>query len=266
MKKILVAGIAVAVLCGTPALAADLPTKAEVFKAPIPAPVYSWTGCYIGGNVGYGWQNNQPYDPLAATGVGSDTGTGAVGGGQIGCDYQFAGKWVIGIQGMFDAAGVNGSHLVPFSYAGDNSETMTFKTSWFATLTGRIGYALVPQALLYAKGGAAWARTSYSDTDPSGAVYPPFSGQASATPSGWTVGGGVEYAFLPNWSVFVEYDYIGLGSPTVALSYNCGSICGSGINSFANPYSYKETQNLQAVLVGVNLRFGIGSAPLSAQY
>ena len=100
---------------------------------------------------------------------------------------------------------------------------MTFNTDWFATLTGRVGYAIVPQALLYVKGGAAWARATYSDVDPSGTTYAPFSGQASATPSGWTIGGGTEYAFRPNWSVFVEYDYIDLGSRNVALTYNCGA-------------------------------------------
>lgn len=227
------------------------------------APVSNWTGCYIGGNVGYGWQYNKPYDPAYPTyDLGSNTGTGVVGGGQVGCDYQLSGDWVVGIQGMFDGAGVNGSYIVPFAYAGDNTETMTFKTDWFATLTGRIGYAVLPQALLYFKGGAAWAHTNYSDTDPSGAVYPPFSGQARSTPSGWTIGGGAEYAFTRNWSVFVEYNYVDLGSRDVALTYNCGGGCG-----FANPYTYKETQNLQMVLVGLNYRFGgIGTAPVSAKY
>jgi outer membrane immunogenic protein len=258
MKKIIVAGIAIAACCSAPALAADLP--APLFKAPVAAPVYNWTGCYIGGNVGFGWQHNGPSDPIFGGDVGSDTGTGAVGGGQVGCDYQFSGsKWVLGIQGMFDGSGVRGSHGVPFSYAGDTTESMTFNNDWFATVTGRIGYAVVPQALVYFKGGAAWARNTYSDVDPGGA--PPFSGQGSATPSGWTIGGGTEYAFAPNWSVFVEYDYVDLGSRNVALTYNCGAGCG-----FANPYTLRETQNLQTILVGVNLRFsGIGMAPLSAR-
>jgi outer membrane immunogenic protein len=263
MKKILVAGIAIAACCGAPALAADLPINAPVFKAPVAAPVYSWIGCYIGGNVGYGWQGNKPSDPSFSGDIGSDTGSGVVGGGQVGCDYQFSGsKWVVGIAGMFDGAGVKGSHSVPFAYAGDSAETMTFNTDWFATLTGRVGYAVVPQALLYFKGGAAWAHTTYSDVDPSGATYAPFSGQANATPSGWTIGGGTEYAFRPNWSVFVEYDYIDLGSRNVALTYNCGAGCG-----FANPYTFRETQNLQTILVGLNYRFGgIGTAPFSARY
>src|SRR6266702_6333658 len=95
---------------------------------------------------------------------------GVVGGGQICCDYQFAPKWVLGIQGMFDDADVNGSHVAPFSYAADNTETFRARTDWFATLTARIGYAVSSQAMLYFKGGVAWAKSRYSDADPSGTV------------------------------------------------------------------------------------------------
>ncbi len=218
-------------------------------------PVPSWTACSIGANAGLGWQYNSAYDPLAFQSTGRDTGLGVVGGGQIGCDLQFAGSWVVGIQAMFDGAYVNGTHTVPFSYSGDYSETMSFKTTWFGTATGRIGYAFLPPALLYLKGGVAWAHINYTDADPD-AVYglspsgqyvlyqSPYSGQAAATLSGWTAGIGLEYLFRPNWSVFLEYDYIDLGTHNVTLNYNDGS-----------QYTYQVSHNLQMMQVGFNYRF-----------
>ena len=167
---------------------------------------------------------------------------------------------VIDASGLYVTPGLVDIHVHVYAgtgqrnaYSGDNSETMAFKTDWLATVTGRIGYAITPQALLYAKGGAAWVHTKYTDTDPSGVTFPPFSGQGSATLNGWTVGGGLEYAFWPNWSVFPEYDYVGLNTPTVSLSYNCAAPCG-----FTNPYPYQENHHFQMVLLGLNYRFGIG--------
>ena len=251
MYKSIAVSLAAIALIGTSALAADLPPT-PMYKAPAATPIYSWTGCYIGANAGYGWQRNSPSDPLTpGLSVGSDTGTGFVGGGQFGCDYQLSDRWVVGLQGMFDGAAVNGSHMVPVAYAGDAAEQMTFKSNWLATVTGRIGYAVLPQTLLYLKGGAAWVHTNYTDVDPSGVTYVPFAGQASATLNGWTAGVGAEYAFRPNWSVLLEYDYIGLGTHSAAFTYNCGTGCG-----FGNPYLYRETHNFQMVLVGLNYRFG----------
>jgi outer membrane immunogenic protein len=229
------------------------------------APGYTWTGCYIGGNIGYGWQKATSTDVEPGTppplDAGSDAGTGVVGGGQVGCDYQFATNWVVGIQGMFDWAGVAGSHIVPFSYGGDNTETFTTKTDWVGTLTARIGYIVIPQALLYFKGGAAWVKSKYSDTDPSGTIYVPYSGQASAIRTGWTIGGGVEYLLKPDWSVFVEYNYIDLGDKSLGFAYDCGAGCG-----FNNPYHYSEKQNLQTILIGLNYRFDWSKGQLSASY
>ncbi len=243
------------------ASAADLPRPYT--KAPPPVPVVStWTGCYVGGNIGYGQQRTRTTDvDHSNTGfadVGSDTGSGVVGGGQVGCDYQFASNWVVGIQGMFDGADVHGSHFAPFAYAIDNTEAFSNKTNWFGTLTARLGYAVMPQALLYVKGGVAWVHTNYVDADPSGTIFVPYSGQASATRTGWTVGGGGEYLLGQNWSVFAEYNYIGLGSKTTPFTYSCGAGCG-----FDDPYLYSEKQNLQTVLVGLNYRFG---GPIVAKY
>src|SRR6185369_2337620 len=82
----------------TAAVAADLPVKAPA--AYVPAPVTTWTGCYIGGNIG-GAFGHASISGVAGTA--SNNGAGFAGGGQFGCDYQFNGGWVVGIRDMFDA-------------------------------------------------------------------------------------------------------------------------------------------------------------------
>jgi outer membrane immunogenic protein len=248
MKRLLL-GTAMALAMGAGASAADLPPMPG--PGPVyskgPSPMWNWTGCYVGGNIGFGWQNNSAFDDGAFADTGSDTGTGFVGGGQVGCDYQFWGPWVVGIQGMFDGAGVNGSHIYS---ASSPTDTVGTKTPWFGTFTGRIGYAFMPQTLVYFKGGAAWARNDFSDVDPAA----PFSGQASATRSGWTTGVGVEYALQRNWSLFAEYNYLDFGRQNVALTYNCGAGCAAF--GFTSPNTFSERNSLQTILVGLNLRFG----------
>src|SRR5438876_8537115 len=107
MKKALLGSVALAALafCG-PAWAADMPRKAPVAPpaAAPAAPVVTWTGCYVGGNIGGGWALKDWANPSSDFDGGGPgpRGTAAlggfVGGGQIGCDYQFSGSWVIGIQ------------------------------------------------------------------------------------------------------------------------------------------------------------------------
>lgn len=254
VKRLAIALLAVTglVSLGQIASAADLPVKAPVY-APAPAPIFSWTGCYVGGNIGYGWGKHQVTDFITAPGfdIGSDTGTGVVGGGQIGCNYQTS-NWVFGAQGMFDGSDVKGSLLPAGAGSAVNPvgftahETLGFKTEWLATLTGRIGYLVQPQALVYLKGGAAWAHNTYSDNDP--LYIQPYVGHGSATRRGWTIGGGLEYAFLRNWSLFIEYDFIDLGSRNISISY-------TGSNLITPLYAYDVKQNLQTVLFGVNYKF-----------
>jgi outer membrane immunogenic protein len=251
-----------AVIGITAASAADLPRPYS--KAPPMAPVvYTWTGCYVGGNLGYGWQRTSttdvdPSNAGAFADAGTDRGHSVVGGGQIGCDYQFGSNWVVGVQGMLDGSDVHSSHIASLAYAGDNTELFSTGTNWFGTLTARLGYAVSPQTLLYVKGGAAWVHTNYLDADSSGTLFLPYSGGASSTRTGWTIGGGGEFRLTQNWSIFAEYNYIGLGSKTLAFSYNCGAVCG-----FNNPYLFSVKQDLQMVLVGLNYRFG---GPVVAKY
>jgi outer membrane immunogenic protein len=245
MKKIALAGLACMAVV-SPAFAADLPVKTPVHRASPPI-VANWTGCYVGGNIGYGWA------PTKWSGSGveyaSHTADGLVGGGQVGCDYQ-NGRWVLGIQGMFDASGMKGSSI---NWALDpaGGVTDTTQISWFATLTGRVGYTLQPMTLLYVKGGVAWVRSKFNECceptviiqDTSG----PFEdGYANVTRTGWTVGAGVEHMFRPHWSAFLEYNFIGLGNDGITFT---------PIPPAPSPFIYNIHQDIHLVLVGVNYRF-----------
>jgi outer membrane immunogenic protein len=220
----------------TAAVAADLPVRAPA--AYVPAPVAAWTGCYIGGNIG------GAFGHASMSGVAgsiSGNGSGFAGGGQIGCDYQFSGGWVIGLRDMFDGTSNKRSRaLATGPLAGD---AVNFNNQWFDTLTGRLGYTIAPSTLVYFQGGGAWAHTSTNIT--AGGVQ---IGQTSATRSGWTVGGGVEWMFVPHWSWFLEGNYMDFGSKSGVAVTPVGTACAAGC-------AFTAKANESTVLSGVNYRF-----------
>ena len=237
-------------LAASQASAADLPRKAPVYVPPAPPPI-TWTGCYIGGNVG-GVFGRRSADFASFGSLDSDNNSGFAGGGQIGCDYQFAGGWVIGIRDMFDGSSLSRDRTC--SFPGDNATcvagTVHLNNSWFDTLTGRIGYSVTPAWLWYFQGGAAWAKNS-ADVNIGGFNV----GSADRTRTGWTVGGGVEWMFAPHWSAFLEGNYMDFGSTSRNLvTPVAGSVC-----EFGCGFSTKATAT--TVLVGVNYKFGLGKAP-----
>jgi outer membrane immunogenic protein len=229
------AALAVAIVSTTNALAADLPRKAPVY-APPPPPPLTWTGCYLGANVGGAFGRATGTFDIGEV---STSGSGFAGGGQIGCDYQFAGPWVIGFRNMFDGTSNDRSRTIGTGPLAGG--VVNFNNQWFDTLTGRVGYALAPAWLLYFQGGGAWAHTSTNIT-----FNGVQTGQGSNTRSGWTIGGGVEWMFAPHWSAFLEGNYMDFGtSNRVAVAPGgCAGGCA---------FSAKATE--ATVLVGVNYRF-----------
>jgi len=168
MKHIVLATLGVAALGSANALAADLGVRRAV-PAPVIAapPVMTWTACYIGGNVGGAWGRNDITIPNLATAAlipasevtfsvppVSGRTSGFVGGGQVGCDYQFAPNWVIGIEGSGSAANITGDVSPPpvsFPIPGGGrvaqiTSTFHAKTEWLASATGRLGWAAGPLA------------------------------------------------------------------------------------------------------------------------
>jgi outer membrane immunogenic protein len=259
MKAILV-GCALSLLA-VPSFGADLaalPSKALPFAS------FTWTSCYAGGQVGGGWENSNLTDPVqlvqdsflfagattSVTTVGVNS-TGFVGGGQIGCDYQFDPRWVVGIEGAILGSTLKGSATMglPLGNPGDMA-TVSAKTDFIPSVTARVGYAL-DRVLLYAKGGVAWAGDTYDVTGSFTGI--PFGFEGLDTRTGFTVGGGVEWAFSGPWSVNFEYDYYQFGSGTVLMS--------DPINVLSGPVNAKES--IQAVMLGLNFHVfaGQGIAP-----
>src|SRR5262245_36881651 len=251
MKKLSLA--ALAALVASPAVAADIPRR--VYAPPPPPPVYlfSWTGCYVGGNIGGLWVEKEFHEPFFGGSFTRDA-SGVLGGGQIGCNYQFAGGWVVGIQGDYDWTDAHAEGPGVF-FPNLNHD---FHVKSVASVTGRIGYAW-NRLLGYVKGGGAWERDDLTLTFvPTG-----LSATFSDTRSGWTIGVGVEYAFT-NWlTAFIEYDHYDFGSRTDNVV--CGPrACFAGGPAFF-PFDVKDTKDV--VKVGFNVLFGgVGKGPVFARY
>jgi outer membrane immunogenic protein len=205
IRSALLAAIS-AVALGSVAMAADLPSeKGPPVYAPPPPPAFSWTGFYIGGQVGYEWGSSPSAAYTAATGALFEANptihpSGVVGGGHIGYNYQLS-QFVFGVEGD-----VNGS-----DYAGSGNDLSGLyldhsRTGIDASFRARVGVAF-DRVLVYATGGGAYGSiisgttylaTGASETNTVGRI-------------GWTAGGGIEYAIDNNWSVRAEYRYTDYG-------------------------------------------------------
>ena len=221
------------------AFAADMPTKAPIVKAPVaaPAPVYNWTGFYIGVNGGYAW-GTYTFD-YAPPDVGSNNRGGMIGG-TLGFNYQFAGPWVLGAEADWDWADINGSASCP-----NPAFSCETKIRSLGTLRARAGYAM-NNVLLYATGGFAWANVNAQTVNLAGLAIPPSgtpTNGSSATVGGWTAGVGLEWAFWQNWSAKIEYLYADFGDH----SYNIDN--GLVISS-------RQKENI--IRGGFNYRFNLG--------
>ena len=230
-------------LAASQASAADLPRKAPPM-APPPPPL-TWTGCYIGANVGGAWGRFRLEGPFGGSAEQSTNNASFVGGGQIGCDYQFSGGWVIGFRNMFDGTTNNRDrNFTVTTVDGTATGTAEFHNRWFDALTGRVGYSWGP-GLLYFQGGGVWSRIEADITVVTPAAVTV--GSFSDTKTGWTVGLGGEYKFAPNWSVFLEGNYYDFGSRDRVV-FTPDAACVAGCL-----FSGKTTA--ASVLVGVNYRF-----------
>lgn len=199
MKKILLGTVALIALgMSSSAFAADLGARVYT-KAPPPppAPIYNWTGFYIGAHIGGAFGSDN-------TIFGNSNDARFLGGGQIGADYQFAPNWVAGIEGQYSAVA--------------NSNNGLFRERGLASVTGRLGYTWGP-ALLYVKGGYA-----YQDRSNNIGVI------GSSDRDGYTVGAGLEYMFAPSWSAKVEYQYYDFGRVNFVRALPAPAVAGRFTN------------------------------------
>ncbi len=228
--------------------AADLYAPAGMKDTPyVVAP--TWTGFYIGANVGGGWSQLDSSLNLfnVVTINNTNEANGVVGGGQIGYNWQ-TGGFVIGVEADFDGFGLSHTRdlvTIPALSFGLGTKV---ESGFGIDATGRLGYAAGP-ALFYAKGGYAYFDGKVGIDAPS-----PLNVRKSGI-DGWTIGGGIEYKLSPSWSVKGEYQYYDFGSTTLDPLAAVGIIGGPTIHS---------DLNVNTVKVGVNYFLGGygGYAPL----
>lgn len=249
MKTLWLGSVAlVALMTAGPAMAADLSRPAPVYtKAPPMAPIFSWTGFYIGGNIGGAWANDNITDNLFGLNFNNGNNAVFVGGGQAGFNYQ-VGSVVFGVEGDFDWAANNNNTVTGIIGPGGDTFTASANDRWIATVAGRLGYA-ADRWLFYVKGGGGWVgANSFTVTDvTTGASV---TAGNSNTLSGWLVGGGVEWAFANNWSLRAEYDFLGLSTRTFTVPATSPILVGDTFTTGKN--------NVQMATIGINYRFGAG--------
>jgi outer membrane immunogenic protein len=249
MKKLLFARVAaLAATIAGPAFAADMPLKSET---PFAAR-FNWTSCYLGGHLGGGFAHKDITDPVQLVqdsflGAGSTNGittvspgpSGVVIGGQIGCDYQFASSWVVGIEGAASGSTMKASRTVGLPLGNPDTALVRASTDFLPSVTARLGYAF-DNVLVYARGGVALAGDRFNVTGSFAGA--PFAFEGLDNRLGWTAGGGVDWAFSHHWSANIEYDYYQFGHGGVLMS--------DSINAFAGIVDVKQT--VQVVKVGLN--------------
>jgi outer membrane immunogenic protein len=195
MKRILGLSVpALLVICSSVTFAADMAVRAPIMMAP---PVYNWTGFYVGGNIGGAWETGTITDSLVGASL-SNTRSGFIGGGQVGYNWQIWPQFMLGVEWMFDGTDISSNTTGALLSASE-------RVDWMSSVAARFGYA-ANNWLFYGKAGGGWVRDSATLT----ALGTGVSVNASDTHSGWVVGAGIEYGFLPNWTVRVEYDHFGL--------------------------------------------------------
>ncbi|RUO97240.1 outer membrane protein [Hyphomicrobium sp.] len=214
--KSLLGGAVLALTASGSAWAADLGPYQPYSPPPSAEVVYGtpsiWQGAYIGINGGYGWSNSTFTEP-----------EGGFGGGQLGYNWQ-RDRFVFGLEGDIQAADISGRAYNPFDDATAHSNV-----NWFSTVRGRLGFT-AGSLLIYGTGGLAVADFD-NKVDVGGLTF-----RDNDTKVGYAAGGGVEWAFAPNWSMKAEYLYLGFGDEKLSSGY-------------------RINDDFQTVRVGLNYKF-----------
>ena len=273
MKKFLLGTIALSALAlGNSAFAADMAPRMYTKAAPVVAPIYNWSGVYAGIHAGYTFGERNDVTTAGvlagnianvaagarAPSVGLDR-DGFIGGGQIGYNWQANTPWVWGLEADISYTDVNSSRTFvtilpgalqtpPTGTALPLNNTLSTKMDYFGTVRGRLGYAW-DRTLVYATGGFAYGEVSHSGAFNNAANVVQFAGSTSSTKTGYAVGGGLEHAWMGNWTVKAEYLYYDLGNSDVTVAIQPG-VAGAG----AYTSSFKNDGHI--VRAGLNYKFG----------
>jgi outer membrane immunogenic protein len=262
MRRIAVALLAATSLLGFASFAeaADLAVrKAPPRPLPPPVPIFSWTGCYIGGHIGGLWASKDFHfrDPLVDVEFhehhGEHDASGFLAGIQGGCDYQFGGPgggFVIGIAADWAWADADGEHHHPFRWWADEDHRFRSEIDSVASVTARLGWAW-DRFLIYGKVGVAWERDEFHVRCVSCLDGDFNEWHASDTRSGLTLGIGGEYAFT-NWiSAFIEANWYSFDDEDIRFDHRL--LCG-GCDPEHHVWKIEEEKFV--IKGGINFRFG----------
>ena len=248
------AAVMLATLAGSIyAHAADLPQRLPFKAPPMPTP-YSWSGIYIGAHLGGAWtnrdftRNSVLFPTIEASTI---TSAGIMGGGQAGYNWQFAPKWLAGIEADVSGANLNGSVTTVSAPPSPATVGWTDRVDAFGTLRGRLGY-VADNWLFYGTGGLAWANNNFARTQlVAGPASPPAGlvASSSQTAIGWAAGGGIEWQFTRHWTARVEYLHLDVGDASYAFTSASGA---PGINTFT---IFENHVAIDTVRAGVNYLF-----------
>src|SRR5262245_55240518 len=272
----LLGGAVIALGLSQGASAADL----AVAAAPPPAPI--WTGFYIGVHAGAAWQSSRDWnfvDPngtfVPATLSGGDNALGAIGGLQVGYNWQFAPAWVLGVEGDISWASLSdrranpliaGAGLTLFNngnlagFVGPCANCivqMSANTEWLSSVRGRLGFAGWGNTLFYATGGVAWAEIEYSGTF----TAPPFfntQGNTSfnTTKTGWVVGGGAEWMATSNILIRAEYLFYDLSNANASARAPICTVAFGPTACAVVPHNYTwSNYNVQVARIAGSYKF-----------
>lgn len=224
----------------TSALAADLPSRKVAPVAPIVAPAFTWTGFYVGADLGgaFGYAKDAVWYQGVDRGSKAFNSSGVVGGIHAGYNYQM-GAVVLGAEADLWYNGIS-SRKQWISADGNSSATVKNELGWQGSIRARAGYA-IDRALLFVTAGVAIAAPETSLTAAS-ANLGGLTVSNSSTRAGFTVGGGAEYAFTNNWIGKLEYRYADYGTQTIA-----------GANSVNG--AVKNSAQVNTVTAGVSYKF-----------
>jgi outer membrane immunogenic protein len=255
-KKLFLASVGALALTGSAALAAEpLPPP------PPPPPIFTWTGVYVGGQIGYAWGagnfNDSGFDPITGTFISGTLGgtpNGVVGGAHVGSQIQIN-QWVLGIEGSVDGTSLTNTAVAifPVAFRGSTLSAQT-KADVQGSIRGKIGFAW-DRLLIYGTGGVAFGgfNTDFALAAPN--RHPPIFATAnrSTTRVGWTAGGGVQYAVTNNWWVFAEYRFTDFG--TLRDNFLASEL---PVGAFFNGNRRLQENQVQ---VGFSYRFDLLSPP-----
>ncbi|MGH6737665.1 MAG: outer membrane protein [Bradyrhizobium sp.] len=231
----------------------------SAITAPLNAPVYNWTGFYIGANAGGGWNsksvNYTPNDDLMAAvfqvGAGPPStrmSPFAIGGLQLGYNWQTSAHWVVGVETDLSLSSkVSVAKIItPPLGVPPYTSSAEQRIKWLSTVRGRVGFLPAPDLLMFVTGGLAVGEVqrSATSTGPVGAGFSAthsfsclnggtcFTGSSDTTSVGWTLGGGLEYALSRTWTLRGEYLYVRLSNPSVTETATAVFVAGLAPSSF----------------------------------